>query len=87
MMATIAPRPGFAWWCVKWSRRVSYNCSYCGDAIPEGSVPLRLFDQKSDLGAVFCDHCQIAWWGMRSYDDPVTPQHEPEVLRARGKPG
>jgi hypothetical protein len=83
MMDTLTPRPGFDWSRVKWSRYVQYECSYCGDAIPEDTVPLRLTDEKSNLGAVFCDHCMAAWWGMRSYDDPVEPQHEPEVLANR----
>lgn len=82
-MATLAPLPGFNWSRVQWSRMVSDQCSYCGDAIAEDSVPLRLFDEQSNLGAAFCDHCQIAWWGMRFYDDPVEPQHEPEVLQRR----
>lgn len=80
-MDMLEPRPGFDWRRVKWSRRASQQCSYCGDAVAE--VPLRLYDEDRDLGAVFCDHCMIAWWGMRSYDDPVTPQHEPEVLQTR----
>ena len=84
-MTTIAPQPGFDWSRVKWSRYAEDDCSYCGDAIPEDTVPLRLFDEKRNLGAVFCDHCMAAWWGMRSYDDPVEPKHEPEVLN-RGKP-
>ena len=68
----LAPRPGFDWTMVSWGgpdEPVSDRCGYCGDDIPEDSVPLIL---GNDAGwcARFCDHCQAAWWGVETFDDP-----------------
>jgi hypothetical protein len=32
---------------------------------------------------VFCDHCQTVWFGMQSFEEPVEPQHEPEIRTRR----
>jgi hypothetical protein len=62
----LKPKDGFDWGRVKWGapdEPVSEECSYCCTAIPEDSVPLMLFDQRS-WGAVFCDACMVTWWGF-----------------------
>ena len=80
-MESLAPRAGFRWTQVNWGGpdepRTEY-CSYCGDAIPEGSVPLILWNAEGWC-AEFCDHCQAAWWGVETLDDPVEPRPEPEA--------
>ena len=92
MAEGFAPQPGFDWGAVNWvapdqpliaAGEDAERCSYCGDAIPEESVPLRLWN-KTGWGAVFCDHCQIAWWGLHGYEEPAEPRHEPEVPTPKG---
>src|SRR6266851_2270634 len=81
-MATIRPRPGFDWSRVKFTGPyLPDHCSYCGDEIPDDdNVPLWLFEKHGDKSAVFCEHCQIAWWGLRPVDEErIKPRHEPEV--------
>lgn len=74
-MTPIAPKPGFDWTKVRWSgplAPVDDTCSYCGAAIPEHHVPLRLWSKESHLAAVFCHACMAAWWGIETFpdDDP-----------------
>jgi hypothetical protein len=45
-------------------------CSYCGDKLPDEDedaefVPLILWNEDG-WAAEFCDHCQAAWFGVRS---------------------
>ena len=89
MTDAIRPNPGFDPARINWlgpdQRLIAEDaesevCSYCGDAIPEDAVPLRMWN-KAGWGAVFCEHCQTVWFGMRSYDEPPEPQREPEVKR------
>jgi hypothetical protein len=78
----IAPRPGFEWAAVNWGgpdEPRTKHCSYCGDAIPEKSVPLMLWN-AAGWCAEFCDHCQATWWGVESFDD-ADPRPEPEARR------
>jgi hypothetical protein len=90
----IRPNPGFDPARINWlgpdqpliaENEEHERCSYCGDAIPEDSVPLRMWNRAGPdgaiWGAVFCDHCMTAWWGFRIYDEPPEPKHEPEVKR------
>ena len=90
----LAPKPGFDWSRVNWlgpdqpliaGDADCEVCSYCGDDIPEDSVPLRLFGRgdREGWGAVFCDHCQTVWFGVQSFEEPVEPQHEPEIRTRR----
>jgi hypothetical protein len=68
----LQPKAGFDWMKVNWGgpeEPVSDDCSYCGDAIPEESVPLRLWNAEG-WAAVFCDHCSAAWFGLQSFDGP-----------------
>lgn len=65
-MNTLEPKAGFLWSQVKWGapdERVSDECSYCGEVIPEESIPLRLWD-KQGYAAQFCEACQREWWGL-----------------------
>ena len=67
----LGPKPGFDWTRVRWSgpyAHVDDTCSYCGAAIPEEHVPLRLWDDDSNA-AVFCYGCMREWWGMEMYDE------------------
>jgi len=67
---TIEPKPGFDWTRVRWTgphALVDDTCSYCGAAISEDSVPLRLWNERS-WAAVFCDACMKTWWGMELCD-------------------
>lgn len=77
--AGLAPRPGFDWSRVKWlapdepliaAGEDSEKCSYCGDAIPEDSVPLRACT-TAGWAALFCDACMVTWWGF----DPPADSH------------
>ncbi len=66
MTNAIEPKPGFDWSKVQWGAPddvVSDDCSYCGAAIPDEAVPLRLWNQDG-WAAVFCDGCMATWWGM-----------------------
>jgi hypothetical protein len=93
-MARLEPRPGFDWSRVNWlgpdqpmiaDGEDCEGCSYCGDAIAEDRVPLRLFNELG-WGAEFCAHSEATWWGIQSFDDSVEPRDEPEVRR-RGQAG
>lgn len=93
MTDAIRPNPGFDPARINWlapdqpliaENEEHERCSYCGDAIPEESVPLRMWNQAG-WGAVFCDHCQTVWFGMQSFDEPPEPQHEPEVRRGTSR--
>lgn len=55
---------------VQWSERDRDTCSYCGAAIPDESVRLRLFKSIPDatvgvLGCVFCDRCAAECFGIQ----------------------
>ena len=82
---TLEPRPGFNWTAVSWGgpdEPPSDKCSYCGDELPEDSVPLMMWN-KDGWAAQFCDTCQVRWWGLESADcDPVLPAQEPEIRDA-----
>lgn len=89
-MTAITPNPGFDPSRVNWlapdqpliaEGAEAEACSYCGDAIDEMTVRLRMWNELG-WGAVFCDHCSTVWWGLQSYDD-IEPQHEPEVQQRR----
>lgn len=70
-MSTLQPLPGFDWTRVKWGgpyEAQSDDCSYCGAAIPEDDVPLRLWS-KGGFAAVFCDACMTKWWGMQTFKE------------------
>jgi hypothetical protein len=59
------------------------HCSYCGDKLPTDDedpsfVPLILWTAQGWC-AEFCDHCQAAYWGIQSFDEPVPPRHEIEA--------
>jgi hypothetical protein len=47
---------------IRWTKLVSYRCSYCGVAIDEDACPLRLFHRE--VGAVFCDDCVEDCFGI-----------------------
>ena len=67
----LAPKAGFDWTQVRWTgpyAPVDETCSYCGAAIPEESVPLRLWN-KQHWAAVFCEACMAEWWGMQTIPD------------------
>jgi hypothetical protein len=68
---TLDPKPGFDWTKVRWTgpyALVDDTCSYCGAAIPEEHVPLRMWNEGS-WAAVFCYACMQTWWGMEMLDD------------------
>jgi hypothetical protein len=84
----LRPAAGFRWEAVSWGgpdEPVSDDCSYCGDAIGEDDIPLRLWTQDG-WGAAFCDACQTRWWGLESFDT-VEPRLEPEVRRRAPRTG
>lgn len=63
---SLQPKPGFDWSRVRWDDADAPaldDCSYCGAAIPEEAVPLRMWDEQSN-GAVFCDPCAERWFGL-----------------------
>jgi len=67
----LEPKPGFDWTRVKWSgpyAPVDETCSYCGEAILEDSMPLRMWNDES-YAAVFCDDCMREWWGIETFPD------------------
>jgi hypothetical protein len=71
MIPGLKPKPGFDWTRVRCTgplAPVDDTCSYCGAAIPEDDVPLRLWNDNS-WAAVFCVACMETWWGMQSFDD------------------
>src|SRR5215469_17928161 len=83
----LAPLSGFDWTKVNWGgpdEPRTTVCSYCGDELDEASIPLILWNAEGWC-AEFCDHCQATYWGFRWVDEPVEPQHEPEVLRHRAR--
>jgi len=68
---TFEPKPGFDWTRVRWTgpyAPLDETCSYCGAAIPDDHVPLRLWKEES-WAAVFCYACMATWWGMQRLDD------------------
>lgn len=70
---TLEPQPGFDWTKVRWTgptALVDDTCSYCGAAIPDEHVPLRLWNEGS-WAAVFCYACMRTWWGMEMLEDDV----------------
>ena len=79
-MESLAPRPGFRWAQVNWGgpdETRTEHCFYCGDAIPEDSVPLMMWNAEGWC-AEFCNHCQATCWGIESFDE-VKPRPEPEA--------
>jgi hypothetical protein len=70
-MTALRPRPGFNPMLVNWGgpdEPRTDRCSYCGDRFPldeDGFVPLILWNEAG-WTAEFCDHCQAAWFGVRS---------------------
>jgi hypothetical protein len=88
-MAHLAPLPGFDWTKVNWGgpdEPRTEVCSYCGDPFPDDDatdfVPLILWN-AAGWCAEFCSHCQAAYWGIQTLDEPIEPRDEPEVLRKR----
>ena len=73
-MSGLVPKPGFEWPRVRWdgaNEPVRNDCSYCGTAIPDEAVPLRMWNARSDA-CVFCDDCAEKWFGLQRADgDPV----------------
>jgi hypothetical protein len=68
---TIEPKVGFDWTRVRWTgpyAPVDETCSYCGAAIPDEHVPLRMWNEAS-WAAVFCHACMATWWGMSMLED------------------
>ncbi len=68
---TIVPKHGFDWQRVRWDDADAPqrdDCSLCGAAIPETSVPLRMWNERGD-GCVFCDACAKQWFGLETFDD------------------
>jgi hypothetical protein len=71
-MPPIEAHPGFKWERVRWdgaAEAVRNDCSYCGAAIPEEAVPLRMWDARGNA-CVFCDPCAERWFGLETYPDP-----------------
>jgi hypothetical protein len=71
MTSPLEPKPGFDWTKVRWSgpwAPVDETCSYCGAAIPDDTVPLRMWNASS-WAAVFCEACMALWWGMETFPD------------------
>jgi len=73
---SLAPSKGFDWSRVRWDAADAPqrdDCSYCGAAIPEEAVPLRMWDEPGN-SCVFCDDCMQRWWGFvplqREDDEP-----------------
>jgi hypothetical protein len=67
----LEPQPGFDWTRVQWGAPTavqSDDCSYCGAAIPDEIIPLRLWTTRG-WAAVFCEACMRTWWGIESFDD------------------
>lgn len=62
----LEPKPGFDWSRLRWDAATAPqrdDCSYCGAAIGEGCVPLRMWDTAGNA-IVFCDACMSTWWGF-----------------------
>jgi hypothetical protein len=71
MTSPLEPKPGFDWAQVRWTgphAPVDETCSYCGSAIPDAHIPLRLWNAQS-WAAVFCYACMERWWGMARLDE------------------
>lgn len=67
----LEPREGFDWSRVRWSgplAPVDETCSYCGAAIPDETVPLRLWNAIG-FAAVFCDACMREHWGFETFGE------------------
>ena len=77
MPEPLRPRPGFIPLAVNWGgpeERRTDRCSYCGDPFPEdGSDFVPLIVWRADgWVAEFCDHCQAAWFGIKTFPEPPT---------------
>lgn len=59
---------------VIWSEFAEDDCSYCGATIPEETVPLRMWKEGGNLGAVFCDRCASECFGIKFHDLPFGDQ-------------
>jgi hypothetical protein len=71
-MASLTPKPGFNWLQVGWGgpdEPAAEECSYCGEPIPEETVPLILF-RDDGWCARFCDACMVTWWGFMPQPPP-----------------
>ena len=73
-MMRLVPRPGFNPLTVAWGgpdQVRTDRCSYCGDPFPEDEefVPLILWNGEGWV-AEFCDHCQAAWFGIKTFPEP-----------------
>ncbi|HLG44737.1 MAG TPA: hypothetical protein VKY24_00735 [Reyranella sp.] len=74
-MTTLSPRPSFDWTRVRWDAADAPqrdDCSYCGAAIPEEAVPLRMWDASSNA-CVFCAPCAERWFGLEADHDEPSP--------------
>lgn len=70
-MPDLTPLPGFDWMGVHWGapdERVSEQCCYCDEPIPEDDMPLMMMTEGGYV-ASFCRGCQKKWWGLQSFDD------------------
>lgn len=71
-MSSLAPKPGFDWTKVTWTGPYALveweTCSYCGGAMDEEDVPLRLWNDEG-WAAVFCETCMQRWWGFEPVPD------------------
>lgn len=70
-MTTLAPKPGFDWNKVAWSKPDSVRSSLCSmidclAIIPEDTVPLMMWSEDGHA-AQWCDKCMEKWWGMKTY--------------------
>jgi hypothetical protein len=81
MTNPLEPKPGFDWTKVRWTgplAPVDETCSYCGAAIDEESVPLRLW-KKDHSAAVFCEGCMQTWWGFQSMNEDGSDNPDPYI--------
>jgi hypothetical protein len=44
-------------------------CSACGSWISEDCLPVRLFDERKNVEARFCDPCAATWLGLHTFPD------------------
>jgi hypothetical protein len=83
MAESLAPRAGFQWGRVRWDAHdapVGTTCSYCGAAIRDEAVPLRLWD-AFDNACVFCDPCAAEWFGLQPMtEDDMTDNRADEAI-------
>ncbi|MGC4026225.1 MAG: hypothetical protein QM744_14415 [Mesorhizobium sp.] len=67
---SIAPKAGFDWNGIKWApgdQPPPGDCSYCGAAIAEDSVPLILW-KEDGAGCRFCDRCTAKLWAAHNWN-------------------